>query len=84
MLINVTCIKCGQVENLTVKKTKTRGIMYEYYYLQHYTRESKKIAWCYIGSYSKLPKEYKYKVKEIKDYTQQQKTSNLESNVFRL
>jgi len=74
MLTNVTWIKCGQVENLTVKKTKTRGVVYEHYYLEHYIRETKKIAWCYIGSYSKLPKEYKYKVEEIKTIHNSQRT----------
>ncbi len=76
MPINVKCVKCAQVGNLTIKKTKTRGVMYEYYYLQHYIRETKKIAWCYIGSYNKLPGEYKDKVKEIEtihNYTQQSK-----------
>ena len=74
MPINVKCVKCGQVRNLTIKKTKTRGVMYEYYYLQHYIRETKKIEWCYIGSYSKLPGEYKDKVKEIKTIHNSQRT----------
>lgn len=91
MPINVKCVKCGQEGNLTIKKTKTRGVMYEYYYLQHYIRETKKIEWCYIGSYSRLPGEYKDKVKEnetihnytqqSEDYTQQQKNVNLDSDV---
>ena len=84
MPINVKCVKCGQVGNLTIKKTKTRGVMYKYYYLQHYIRETKKIEWCYIGSYNKLPREYKEQIREIRtihnDYTQQEKTSNLDSN----
>ena len=55
----VTCIKCGRIGNLTTKKSKTRGVTYEYYYIQHYIKETHKIEWCYLGSYDKLPEEYK-------------------------
>ena len=74
MQLNVTWVKCEQEKNLTVKNTKSRGVVYEHYYLQHYIRESKKIAWCYIGSYSKLPEEYKDKIKEIKTIHNSQRT----------
>ena len=87
MPINVKCVKCGQVGNLTIKKCKTRGIMYEYCYLQHYIRETKKIEWRYIGSYSKRPGKYKDKVKEIKtihNYTQQSKNYTQQENIFNL
>jgi hypothetical protein len=57
-LPRVKCIKCGRIGNLTIKKTKSHGTTYEYYYVQHYMKESDKIEWCYLGSYEGLPKEY--------------------------
>jgi len=38
-LPRVKCIKCGRIGNLTIKKTKTREVTYEYYYIQHYIKE---------------------------------------------
>ena len=78
----VTCARCGKIGNLTTKKTKTRGVTYEYYYVQHYLKETDKIEWCYLGSYDKLPREYREKLEDIhKDYTQctQHKTTNTDS-----
>lgn len=82
MTLSVKCVKCGRVGSLTVKKTKTRDKYYQYYYTQHYLKENNKIEWCYIGSYDKLPEEYKEKIDEIQtihnhtqqyeDYTQRQ------------
>ena len=57
-LPRVECVKCGRIGNLTIKKTKSHGTTYEYYYVQHYIKESDKIEWCYLGSYKGLPKEY--------------------------
>ena len=55
----VKCIKCGEIGNLTIKKTKSHGTTYEYYYVQHYIKETDKIRWCYLGRYETLPTEYK-------------------------
>ena len=55
----VKCIKCGRIGNLTIKKTKSHGTTYEYYYVQHYMKESNKIEWCYLGSYESLPEDYR-------------------------
>jgi hypothetical protein len=55
----VKCIKCGEIGNLTIKKTKSHGTAYEYYYVQHYIKENDKIRWCYLGKYESLPTEYK-------------------------
>ncbi len=78
----VTCTKCGRIGNLTTKKTKTRGVTYEYYYVQHYLKETDKIEWCYLGNYDKLSNEYKEKLEDTyKDYPQctQQETTNTAS-----
>ena len=58
-LPRVECIKCGRIGNLTIKKTKSHGTTYEYYYVQHYIKESDKIEWCYLGSYESLPQDYR-------------------------
>ena len=69
----VKCIKCGRIGNLTIKKTKSHGTTYEYYYVQHYIKETNKIEWCYLGRYDNLAEEYKEKLQDIHkkpDYTQ--------------
>lgn len=66
MPINVKCEKCNREGNLTTKKTKTREKYYEYYYVQHYEKEDDKVKWCYIGSNSKLPDEYRLKINDMK------------------
>ena len=52
---------------------------YEYYYVQHYIKETDKIEWCYLGRYDKVPLEYKDKLEKnpvhenpsyIQNYTQ--------------
>jgi hypothetical protein len=58
-LPRVECIKCRGIGNLTIKKTKSHGTTYEYYYVQHYVKESDKIEWCYLGSYGLLPEDYR-------------------------
>ena len=55
----VKCIKCNRIGNLTIKKTKSHGTTYEYYYVQHYLKETNKIEWCYLGRYDSLPEEYR-------------------------
>lgn len=62
----VKCIKCGRVGNLTIKKTKSHGTEYEYYYVRHYLNESDEIEWCYLGSYELLPKDYREKLQKDK------------------
>ena len=69
-LPRVKCMKCGRIGNLTIKKTKTRGVTYEYYYIQHYIKETDKIEWCYLGPYEKLSEEYKKTLQEESKYTQ--------------
>ena len=77
----VTCIKCGRRGNLTTKKTKTSGKTYEYYYVQHYIKETAKIEWCYLGLFKKLPEEYKELVKStVHNYTQNHTQNKVESN----
>jgi len=56
-MVNVTCIKCNRKGSLTVKQTKSKGITYEYWYVEHHI--GNKIKWCYLGKYEKLPDEYK-------------------------
>ena len=85
----VKCIKCGEIGNLTIKKTKSHGTTYEYYYVQHYIKETDKIRWCYLGRYETLPTEYKeilQKDKAIHNNTQHytQNNSNTENLNSRL
>ena len=74
----------GRIGNLTIKKTKSHGATYEYYYVQHYIKETDKIEWCYLGSYNKLTQEYKDKLKknnrnERTNYTQNCTQTNTET-----
>jgi len=56
-MVKVQCIKCNREGSLTKKKTKSKGITYVYWYIEHHI--GKKIKWCYLGKYEKLPEEYK-------------------------
>ncbi|MGB9730227.1 MAG: hypothetical protein ACPL1B_10235, partial [Thermoprotei archaeon] len=56
-MVNVTCIKCKREGSLTKKQTISKGITYEYWYIEHHI--GNKIKWCYLGKYESLPKEYK-------------------------
>ena len=56
-LVKVQCIKCNREGSLTIKQTKSKGITYQYWYVEHHI--GKKIKWCYLGKYEKLPAEYK-------------------------
>ena len=85
----VKCIKCSKIGNLTIKKTKSHGTTYEYYYVQHYIKETDKIRWCYLGRYETLPTEYKeilQKDRAIHNNTQHytQNNSNTENLNLRL
>jgi len=56
-MVQVTCIKCGREGSLTKKQTVSKGITYEYWYVEHHI--GKKIKWCYLGKFEKLPEQYK-------------------------
>ena len=56
-MVKVQCIKCSREGSLTKKQTKSKGITYEYWYVEHHIGD--KIKWCYLGKYDKLPEEYK-------------------------
>jgi hypothetical protein len=56
-MVSVTCLKCNREGSLTVKKTKSKGITYEYWYVEHHV--GAKIEWCYLGKTEKLPDAYK-------------------------
>jgi hypothetical protein len=56
-MVNVICIKCKREGSLTKKQTISKGITYEYWYIEHHIGD--KIKWCYLGKYEKLPEEYK-------------------------
>jgi len=67
----VVCIKCSRVGNLTRKKTKSYGKTYEYWYVQHYIKETDKIEWCYLGRFENLPHKYKQQLmRNTQKYTQ--------------
>ena len=56
-MVKVQCIKCSREGSLTKKQTKSKGITYEYWYVEHHIGD--KIKWCYLGKYEKLPDHYK-------------------------
>jgi len=56
-MVKVQCIKCNREGSLTKKQTRSKGITYEYWYIEHHIGD--KIKWCYLGKYEKLPEEYK-------------------------
>jgi hypothetical protein len=56
-MVKVQCIKCNREGSLTKKPTKSKGITYVYWYIEHHI--GNKIKWCYLGKYEKLPEEYK-------------------------
>jgi len=56
-MVKVQCIKCNREGSLTKKQTKSKGITYVYWYIEHHIEN--KIKWCYLGKYEKLPEEYK-------------------------
>jgi hypothetical protein len=79
--MQVTCIKCGDTGILTKKLTVSKGIKYEYWYVQHVTfnKGKRKTKWCYLGKFGSLPEEYR---ELIHKYTQTnlvttQRTNNL-------
>ena len=56
-MVKVQCIKCSREGSLVKKQTKSKGLSYEYWYVEHHI--GKKIKWCYLGKYEKLPEKYK-------------------------
>ena len=55
-MVKVQCIKCGREGSLTRKQTKSKGITYIYWYIEHHI--GNKIKWCYLGKLDKLPDNY--------------------------
>jgi hypothetical protein len=49
--------RCNREGSLTTMKTKSKGRTYQYWYVEHHI--GKKIKWCYLGKYKKLPDEFK-------------------------
>ena len=56
-MVKVQCIKCNREGSLTKKQTKSKGITYQYWYVEHHIGD--KIKWCYLGKYEKLSDDYK-------------------------
>ena len=56
-MVKVQCIKCSREGSLVKKQTKSKGLSYVYWYVEHHI--GNKIKWCYLGKYEKLPEEYK-------------------------
>ena len=74
-MVQVTCIKCGREGSLTKKQTVSKGITYEYWYVEHHI--GKKIKWCYLGKFEKLPEQYKQLIhKDTQHYTQNDRNLN--------
>ena len=67
-MVKVQCIKCDREGSLTQKQTKSKGITYVYWYIEHHI--GNKIKWCYLGKYEKLPEEYKRLVTDTQTDTQ--------------
>ena len=59
-MTKVQCIKCGKEGSLTRKQTKSKGITYTYWYIEHHIGD--KIKWCYLGKLNKLPENYQSKI----------------------
>lgn len=51
-------MKCDRLGTVSIKKTTSRGHVYQYYYIQHYDSETRKRKWC-LGKYDSLPPVYK-------------------------
>ena len=81
-MVKVQCIKCNREGSLTIKQTKSKGITYQYWYVEHHI--GKKIKWCYLGKYEKLPEEYKRLIhKDTQTNTQTSTSSkNLNSRLY--
>ena len=75
-MARVICSKCGEEGSLTRKRTVSKGITYEYWYVEHHIGD--KIKWCYMGKSDGLPDEYKSLIhKNTQDDTQ--RTNNTET-----
>ena len=75
-MTNVTCIKCNKEGSLTIKQTKSKGITYKYWYVEHHLKGDK-IKWCYLGKFEKLPEEYKLLIhKDTQADTQKNRETN--------
>ena len=74
--MQVTCIKCNTIGVLTRKPTVSKGIRYEYWYVQHvsFKEGKRKTRWCYIGK--ELPEEYQELIHKEHRYTQSDTQTN--------
>jgi len=80
-MVKVQCIKCKREGSLTKKQTKSKGITYEYWYIEHHI--GNKIKWCYLGKFEKLPDEYKQLIhKYTQTYTQNTSKSETSKSCF--
>ena len=80
-MVNVTCTKCNREGSLTIKQTKSKGITYQYWYVEHHIGD--KIKWCYLGKYEKLPEDYKRLIhKDTQTDTQNIVESDKPKSVF--
>ncbi|RLG90870.1 MAG: hypothetical protein DRO36_05340, partial [Candidatus Hecatellales archaeon] len=75
-MVQVICIKCGREGSLTKKQTVSKGITYEYWYVEHHI--GNKIKWCYLGKFEKLPEQYKQLIHKDTQ-TDTQKINNAEN-----
>ena len=74
-MVNVTCVKCKKEGSLVAKQTKSKGITYQYWYVEHHL--GKKIKWCYLGKIESLPNDYKILIhKDTQTDTQNIKKSD--------
>jgi len=81
-MVKVQCIKCSREGSLVKKQTKSKGLSYVYWYIEHHI--GNKIKWCYLGKYEKLPKEYKGLIhKDTQTDTQNMHKSDKPKIVFK-
>ncbi len=78
---HATCIKCNREGSLTIKPTKSKGITYQYWHIEHYIGD--KTKWRYLGKYEKLPRDYKKLIhKDTQTDTQNISKSNNPNSGF--
>ena len=64
-----------------MKQTKSKGITYQYWYVEHHIGD--KIKWCYLGKYEQLPEEFKKLLhKDTQTDTQIAKDSEIPKSSF--
>ena len=80
--MQVTCIKCGETGILTKKPTVSKGIKYEYWYVQHvsFNKGKRKTKWCYLGKYESLSEEYRELIHKIIHKSEKPKLESVSRN----